>query len=328
MKKVLITRRTHPKGVALLQAETNVSELLNPSREQLRQALPGVNGIVAGVAVMYDSDLLDSAPDLLVVARHGVGLDNVNLKAATERGICVLYTPRAMITSVAEHAVGFMLALARSYKRGDAALKEDKYHTRDQLGAVDLQGKTLAIIGCGRIGSRVSQICSQGLGMRVITYDPYISAEQARRAGAELWPHLDDVLRSADVVTLHTPLTPETRHMISHAQLALMKPSAYLINTARGAVADEAAVLAALQSGRIAGFGADVFETEPTVSGNPLFHLPNAVVTPHSAGSSAECMQRIADTVARGMLAVFHGEHPGVDCMANPEVWEQRRTVG
>ena len=115
--------------------------------------------------------------------------------------------------------------------------------------------------------------------------------------------------------------------MIGEAQLAMMKPSAYLINTARGAVVDEAAVLAALQSGRIAGFGADVFETEPTVSSNPLFHLPNAVVTPHSAGSSAECMQRIADTAARGMLAVFHGEHPGADCLANPEVWERRRTL-
>ena len=188
MKNVLITRRTHAKGVALLQAETNVSELLNPGREQLRQALPGIDGIIAGVSVMYDGDLLDSAPNLLVVARHGVGLDNVDLQAATERGICVLYTPMAMITSVAEHAVGFMLSLARSYKRGDAALKEDKYHTRDQLGAVDLQGRTLGVIGCGRIGSRVSQICSQGLGMKVIAYDPYISgrtsASRRRRAVA------------------------------------------------------------------------------------------------------------------------------------------------
>ena len=325
MHNVLITRRTNPVGVTLLQSETSVRELLNPSRADLLAAMPGVHAMIAGIAVLFDDEFYARCPELLVLARHGVGLDNVDLPAATRHGVCILYTPQAMVTAVAEHAIGLMLALAKSFKRGDAALREDKYHTRDLLGAVDLHGKTLAVIGCGRIGSRVSRMCSAGLGMRVITYDPYISDEKAAAAGAERKPTLDEVLRSADVVTLHTPLTPETRHMISTAQLAMMKPSAYLINTARGPIVDEAALLAALRAGQIAGAGLDVYEKEPTTPDNPLFTMPNVVCTPHSAGSSLECMQRIAATVAHGMLDVLHGRRPSDDCFANPDVWERRR---
>ena len=327
MKTVLITRRTHPVGVSLLEAETNVRTLLNPARADLIAAMPGVHAMIAGISVLFDGDFFGHAPDLLVLARHGVGLDNVDLAAATEHGICILYTPMAMITAVAEHAVGLMLALAKSFKRGDSALREGKYHTRDLLGAVDLYGKTLGVIGCGRIGSRVSQMCSRGLGMSVITYDPYITDQQAGAAGAVRKPTLEEVLATADVVTMHTPLTSETRHMISTAQLALMKPAAYLINTARGPVVDERALIAALRAGTIAGAGLDVYEPEPPAGDNPLLAMPNAIVTPHSAGSSLECMQRIATTVARGILTVLRGERPAADCFANPAVWERRRTL-
>lgn len=325
MYNVLITRRTHQSGVVLLQGETNVRELLNPTRADLLAAMPGVQAMIGGIAVLFDDDFYARCPDLRVLARHGVGLDNVDLAAATRHGVCILYTPQAMVTAVAEHAIGLMLALAKSFKRADAALRDDKYHTRDLLGAVDLHGKTLAVIGCGRIGSRVSRMCSAGLGMRVITYDPYISDEQAAAADATRKPTLAEVLRAADVVTLHPPLTAETRHMIGAAQLAMMKPSAYLINTARGPIVDEAALLSALRAGQIAGAGLDVFEKEPTTPDNPLFTMPNVVCTPHAAGSSAECMQRIAATVARGILDVLYGHHPSDDCFANPEVWEQRR---
>lgn len=324
---VLITRRTHMLGASLLEAETNVRTLLNPSREDLIHALPGVQAVIAGISVLFDDDFYKRAPDLAVLARHGVGLDNVDLAAATANGVCILYTPQAMITAVSEHAVGMMLSLAKSFKRCEIALKEDKYHTRDQLGAIDLYGKTLAVIGCGRIGSRVSQICAHGLGMNVITYDPYISDEQALKAGAVRKTTLSEVLRAADVVTLHTPLTPETRHMISSEQLALLKPGAYLVNTSRGPVVDEPALVAALRAGAIAGAGVDVYEQEPTRPDNPLFAMPNVIATPHSAGSSAECMQRIAVTVARGILSVLHNERPNADCTANPGVWEQRRTL-
>lgn len=327
MKNVLITRRTHPSGVSLLAAEASVRDLLNPTREQLAPALPGVHGMVAGVSVTFDGELLDHAPDLVVMARHGVGMDNVDLPAATERGIVVLYTPKAMVISVAEHAVAFMLSTARAFKKGEIALLENKYATRDQLGAVDLYGKTLGVIGCGRIGSRVSQMCSRGLGMNVITYDPYITDEQAAKAGAQRKPSLAEVLRAADVLTLHTPLTAETRHMIGRQQLALMKPSAFLINTSRGPVVDEQDLVAALRAGQIAGAGLDVFEHEPTRAENPLFHMPNVMVTPHSAGSSLECLQRIAGMVARGILDVFHDQRPDEDCFANPEVWERRRRL-
>ena len=327
MKNVLITRRTHPLGVSLLETETQVRNLLNPTRAELIAALPGVHGIVAGISVAFDGDLLDRAPDLAVVARHGVGMDNVDLHAATERGICVLYTPLAMVTSVSEHAVGLMLSLARAFKKGDIALRENKYATRDQLGAVDLGGRTLGIIGCGRIGSRVARICGLGLGMKVITYDPYITDAKAAQAGADRKPTLEEVLRTADVVTLHTPLTMETRHMIGREQLAMMKPSAFLVNSARGPVVDEKALIAALQGGQIAGAGLDVYEPEPPALDNPLLSMPNVVVTPHSAGSSLECLQAIAKMVAQGILDVLHGERPSDDVLANPEVWERRRMV-
>jgi D-3-phosphoglycerate dehydrogenase len=325
VKNVLITRRTNVVGMSLLQSETNVRELLNPSRADLLAAMPGVHALIGGISIPFDGDFFDRSPDMLVLARHGVGLDNVDLAAATERGVVILYTPQAMVTAVAEHAVAFMLSLAKSFKRGDIALKEDKYHTRDLLGSVDLFGKTVAVIGCGRIGSRVAQMCKHGLGMQVITYDPYISDEQAAAAGAVRRPTLEEVLRAADVVTMHTPLTAETRHMIGAAQLALMKPTAYLINTSRGPVVDEVALLAALREGRIAGAGLDVFEKEPTTPDNPLFALPNVMATPHSAGSSLECLQRIAAMVARGILDVLHGVQPDPNCVANPEVWARRR---
>lgn len=325
MPNVLITRRTHPLGVSLLQAETDVRTLLNPSRQELMAALPDVDAMIAGVSVMFDGELLDHAPRLLVLARHGVGLDNVDLKAATERGICVLYAPQAMTVAVAEHAVGLMLAVAKSFKRGDLALREGKFHNRDLLGEVDLYGKTLGIIGCGRIGSRVSRICSRGLGMNVITYDPYITDLQAAKVDAARKQTLAEVLREADVVTLHTPLTDETRHMIGEEQLAMMKPTAYLINTARGPVVDERALIAALESGKIAGAGVDVFEVEPPATDNPLLSMPNVIATPHAAGSSLECMQRIALTISRGILAVLHDQQPEAESMANPEVWARRR---
>jgi D-3-phosphoglycerate dehydrogenase / 2-oxoglutarate reductase len=327
MKTVLITRRTHPSGVSLLAAETNVRELLNPTRDQLAPALPGIHGMVAGVSVAFDGEMLDHAPDLMVMARHGVGMDNVDLPAATERGIVVLYTPKAMVTAVAECAVAFMLSVAKSFKKGDIAIHENKYANRDLLGSVDLYGKTLAIIGCGRIGSRVSQMCGRGLGMKVITYDPYITDEHAAKAGAARKSTLAEVLTTADVVTLHTPLTTETRHMIGREQLAMMKKSAYLINTSRGSVVDEPALVAALQAGQIAGAGLDVFEQEPTRSDSPLFAMPNVMCTPHSSGSSQECLQRIAAMVARGILDVLHDQRPDEDCFANPEVWQQRRRV-
>lgn len=326
-KSVLITRRTHPIGVSLIEAEAVVRTLLNPGRADLRQALPGVHGIIAGISVMFDGDMLDSAPDLLVLARHGVGMDNVDLPAATERGICVLYTPQAMITAVAEHAVGLMFAVAKSFKKGDLALREGKYHTRDLLGSVDLYGKTLGVVGCGRIGSRVARMCRNGLGMNVLTYDPYVSDEQIANAGASRAASLDEMLQASDVVTIHVPLNDETRHMIGRGQLSIMKSSAYLINTARGPVIDEQALIGALQAQKIAGAAMDVFEPEPPVADNPLFSLPNVIATPHSAGSSLECLQRIAVAVSRGILDVFSGRQPDGEALANPEVWERRRPL-
>ena len=325
MRNFLITRSTHPAGLSALAEQANIRELLNPSRQELIAALPGVHAIVAGTGVMYDAALLAQAPSLLAIARYGVGLDNVDLASATERGICVLYTPQATPPSVAEHAVSLMLCLAKALKSYDDMLPKEAFRSSSTTKAIDLDGKILAVIGCGRIGSRVSRICARGLGMKVIVYDPYIPVEQATAAGAELKATLDEVLAAADVVSLHTPLTIETRHLISHEQLARMRPTAFLINTARGAVVDESALINALREGRIAGAGLDVFDPEPPASDNPLLQMPNVVVTPHKAGSTQDCLLRVSMTLVKDLRSLFRGERP--EFLANPEVWERRRPI-
>lgn len=325
MHKLIITRHLHPAGLRMLREEFDITELVNPSKQTMMDALPGVQAVIANVSPRYDGDLLDHAPDLVVVARHGVGMDNVDLDAHTRRGICVLWTPDAMRLSVAEHTVGLMLSLSRCLDLSRQILQSGEYTRRHDMRMVNLRGKTLGIIGCGRIGGRVAEICSGSLGMKVIVYDPYIPAAQAADVGAELWPSLGDVLAASDVVSLHVPLTAETQHMISRQQLAQMKRSAYLINCARGPVVDEPALVAALRAGRIAGAGIDVFEEEPPSADNPLFHMPNVAVTPHSAGSAQECLEEIATTLARDLHALMRGIRPTY--LANPEVWERRRPL-
>lgn len=251
-----------------------------------------------------DAAALDAMPLLRVIAKHGVGLDNVDLDEARRRRIPVVCTPDAASQAVAEHAVALLLALARRLGEAQAAARQGRFHERTHLEGFELSGRTLGIIGLGRIGRRVARIAAGGFGMRVLAYDPYAAADGVP---AELVPALDDLLAAADAVTLHVPLTPQTRGLIDAARLRQMRPGALLVNTARGAVIDEDALVQALTGGRLGGAALDVFAEEPLPADHPLCRAPNTVLTPHVAGTTASALDRTARMAAQAVLDELGG---------------------
>jgi phosphoglycerate dehydrogenase-like enzyme len=285
--------------------------------------LPGVTAAVLGIGIDADGEFMDTAgSSLLVVARHGIGVDNVDIPAATERGILVINTPDAPSESTAEHAVGLLLAVAKRIVAGDMSLRGIDI-PRPQLMGTEVAGRSLGVVGCGRIGRRVAEICAVGLKMRVVTYDPHC-AEWAEQAGLGIKQvdNLDELLAQADFVTLHPSFTQETYHLIGERELRLMKPGAYLINTSRGPVGDELALARVLGEGHLAGAAMDVFDPEPPSPDHPLLRLSNVVVTPHMASYTDLGYQKMSDGVVDQLLQIFQGERP--THLVNPEVWPGR----
>lgn len=276
--------------------------------------------IIASSAITYDAALLDAAPRLRIIARGGIGLDNVDVEAATQRGIAVCNTPDGPTESTAEHTVAMMLALAKRIKQGNVNLAAGQFGPRTGLLGSEVQGKTLGLIGLGRIGRRVAEICRLGLQMRVLAYDPFVSAERAGELGVGL-ADLDTVIAEADVLSLHLPLTPDTRHLIDRERIALMKDGAYLLNLARGPLVDEAALLDALEAGKLAGAGLDAFETEPLPADSPWRDHPDVIATPHTASVTAEGRARTDVMAVQEVLAFFNGQRPAN--VVNPEVLDQ-----
>ncbi len=258
---------------------------------------------------------------LRVVARRGIGIDNVNLADATERGIAVVNTPDAPTESTAEHTVALLLAIAKRVVAGDISLRGGEIE-RTQLLGTEVRGRVLGVVGCGRIGSRVAEIASQGLRMRVISYDPYVDWSAVCVPELETVDSLDALLTEADFVTLHTPLVLETRGMIGQAELRKMKPGAYLINASRGGVLDERALVEVLREGHLSGAALDVFDPEPPAPDNPLLEMANVVATPH-IGSYTETGTSAMDIGAvRQVLQVLRGERPAN--LMNPRAWPGR----
>lgn len=235
-----------------------------------------------------------------------MGVDNVDVKAATERGIMVINAPESTSITVAEHSIGLMLALARKISIADRSVKEGKWEKNRFMG-IELNGKTLGIIGMGRIGSQVV-VRTKAFGMDILVYDPYISREAAEEMGVTV-TDLETLLRESDIVTIHVPLTPETRHLISDDEFKLMKETAFIVNCARGGIIDEDALYRALKDGEIAGAALDVFEEEPP-EGSPLLELENVVLTPHIGASTAEAQRDAAIIVANEIKTVFQGGAP------------------
>ena len=273
----------------------------------LRAALPRAHVLLVRSETQVTDTLMGSAPGLKLVGRAGMGVDNIDVAAATRRGVTVLNTPGANTVSAAEHAVGLMMALVRRIPWAAESMRKGEWDRKRFAGA-ELHGKTLGVVGLGRIGSHVAGI-ARAFGMKILAHDPYLSEAHARALGAEVVA-LDDLLSRSDLVTLHVALTDKTRHLIDARRLALMKPRAALINTARGGLVDEAALCAALQEKRIGGAALDVFEREPLPADSPLRKLEAVVLTPHVAASTGEAQERtsveicvaVRDAITKGEI--------------------------
>ena len=315
---VVVSGPIHPDGLALLERECRVIVTEDPTEEGMIRTAADAEGILFRVRPGCPAFLMEACKRLKVVGRHGVGLDTVDIPAATRLGIAVVHAPGSNSQAVAEHALMLMLACVKRTLVIDRLTRRGDWRPRTEDANTELGGKTLGIIGVGNIGRRVARFCG-ALGMRVLGYDKYVPDDEVRRRGAEPQPSLEALLPQCDVVTCHTPLTPETRHMINARTLALMKPGAIFINTSRGGVQDERALFEALTRGHLAAAGLDVFEQEPTPLDNPLLNLDNVVVSSHVAGVTREANRQMAVQVAGEMLRVLRGERPEV--LVNPEVW-------
>jgi D-3-phosphoglycerate dehydrogenase len=251
-------------------------------------------------------EVIERAANLKVISRTGVGVDNVDVKAATEKGILVLNTPEANSISVAEHTLALIVAISKQLVMYDSELRAGNFAIRRTNRSVDIDGKTLGLIGCGRIGRFTAEKCKAAFNMNVIGYDPYIK----ELPGITLYENIEDVFAKADYISLHLPLTDETRNMVGESLLSKMKPTAFLINTSRGGIVDEAALARMLKEERIAGAALDVLESEPPKADNPLLPLKNVILTPHSAALTKECSARVAHEAALGISDYLKGKTP------------------
>lgn len=285
--------------------------------------LPGAAAVIMGVENQADGSFMDRAgASLKVIARHGIGVNNVDIPAATARGILVVNTPDAPTESTAEHTVALLLALAKRVVAGDISLRGADI-PRAQLMGTEVRGRVLGIIGVGRIGRRVAEICALGLKMRVLAYDPYCPDWISITAmGIEPVDSLDRLLAQADFVTLHASLTPQTHHLIGERELRLMKPTAYLINASRGPLINETALGRVLTEGHLAGAALDVFDPEPPLPTNPLLQMTNVVVTPHISSYTDLGYLAMGVGAVEQVLQVLWGERPPY--LLNPEAWPSR----
>ena len=283
------------------------------------------DAIILGGNTVMDGPRMDRiGPRLRMVARPGIGVDKIDAAAATARGIMVLNTPDGPTESTAEHAIALMLNLTKGVATGDRVLRAGKGFPNYGSLPIGLEalGATLGLVGLGRIGGRVAEI-ARVLGMRVVAYDPFVTPARAAALGVELAPSLRDVLTVADVVSLHCPSMPETYRLINAETLALMRPGSFLVNVARGALIDEAALLEVLRSGHLAGAGLDVFDPEPPLADNPLFSLPNTICTTHVGSYTSAGVLRMHVQCAEQVASALRGERP--TNLVNPEVWGKHR---
>jgi len=292
--KILVTDPIHEDGIKILERVGEVDVRTGLTTKQLLEEIKGYDVLVVRSATKVTKDVIEAGRKLKIIARAGAGLDNIDVQAASARGIELINAPEAPTIAVAELVIGLMLSWARQLSRADASTKQGRWEKAQLMGS-ELRGKTLGIIGTGRIGRAVGYRAKAFL-MNLLAFDVEQSIEFAERTGAR-YVDLGELLRKSDFVTLHIPLLPETHHMIGRRELGLMKPTAVLINTSRGEVVDEAALADALQRGKIAGACLDVYEREPPRD-SPLLKLPNAILTPHIGASTAEAQCEAALLIA------------------------------
>ncbi len=301
---VLIAEKLAPSVLEAFGDEVEIRHVDGTDRPALLEAVADADALLVRSATKVDAEVLAASDKLKVVARAGVGLDNVEVPAATERGVMVVNAPTSNIVSAAEHAMALLLAVARNVAPADASLRAGEWK-RSAYGGVELNGKTVGVVGLGKIGQLVATR-AEAFGTKIIAYDPYISASRAAQLGIEL-VSLDELLQRADAISIHLPKTAETLGLIGAEELKKCKPSAIIINAARGGLVDEDALAEALANGRLGGAGIDVYRTEPTTS-SPLFELPNVVATPHLGASTVEAQDRAGTDVAHSTLQALRGD--------------------
>ena len=279
--RVLVTDKLAEEGLALLKAQPGLEVVVNTKLDPagLRAALAEADGIVIRSGTQLTAEVLKDQPRLKVIVRAGVGVDNIDVPAASRQGIVVMNTPGGNTVSTAEHTMALILALSRNVAPASASMKAGKWD-RNKFTGSQLGGKTLGVVGLGRVGLAVAKR-ALGFDMTVIGFDPFLSAERAGEFGVESVARLDDLWSRCDIITLHTPLSAETRHIVGARELAMMKPGVRLINCARGGLIDEAALVEALDSGKVAGAAIDAFDPEPPPADHSLVNHPKVLVTPH-----------------------------------------------
>ncbi|MCF8571369.1 phosphoglycerate dehydrogenase [Gordonia sp. HY002] len=300
---VLIADKLAPSTVEALGGDVEVRWVDGPDRPKLLEAVVDADAILVRSATTVDAEVLDAGKKLKIIARAGVGLDNVDVPAATERGVMVVNAPTSNIHSAAEHAIALLMSTARQVPAADATLREHTWK-RSSFSGVEIFDKTVGVVGLGRIGQLVAARLA-AFEAKIVAYDPYVSAARAAQLGIELLP-LDELLERADLITIHLPKTKETAGLIGEEQLKLVKKDAIIVNAARGGLIDEAALAAAITEGRLRGAGMDVFDSEPCTD-SPLFELPQVVVTPHLGASTAEAQDRAGTDVAKSVKLALAG---------------------
>jgi D-3-phosphoglycerate dehydrogenase len=322
--RVLVTEKLSEAGLELLRRHFEVDVKEDLARGDLAGEIAPYDALVIRSATRVTAEVLEAAPRLKVVARAGIGIDNVDVDAATRRGVMVVNAPQSNTISAAEHTMALLLAQARNVPQANTELHAGRWE-RERWEGVELASKTLGLIGLGRVGTLVAPR-AQAFGMRVIAFDPYVSVERAKELGVDVMPTLESLLVQADFVSIHLPGSPETHGLIGEHQLAMLKPGARLVNTSRGGIVDEDALAKALEDGRLAGAALDVFAVEPA-TGSPLLGFEQVVVTPHLGASTVEAQDKAGTTVAEMVRLALEGQFVpyAVNVSAGAEVSEAVR---
>ena len=302
--RVLVSDSMSDAGLAPLQADPDiqVDVITGLALEKLVEVIPPYDALLVRSATKVTAAVIQAGKNLRVIGRAGVGVDNIDVEAATQAGVVVVNAPTGNVVAAAEHTIAMLMALARHIAQADAHVHGGQWK-RDKFMGVEVRDKILGTVGLGRVAQEVVRR-AQGLGMQILAYDPYVTAEYANQRGVTL-TDLDSLVAQADFVTLHVPLTPQTHHLINRERLGRMKPNARIINVARGGVIDEAALAEAVAAGRLAGAALDVFENEPLEADSPLRKQPNIILTPHLGGSTVEAQEKVAEDVALQVVDVL-----------------------
>jgi D-3-phosphoglycerate dehydrogenase len=310
MKKILVNEKVSSDALDILKKAGEVVYMPSGDLAEFTKLVRDVTAVMLDTTIKFTPELMDAAPELKVISRTGTGVDNVNIEAATERGILVLHTPDGNTVTVAEHTIALMTGITKHLLYLDGETRNGHFKTARRLYLpIDLDGKTLGIIGYGRIGKQVAKKCMGAFNMKVIIYDPYIS-DSVIAPGVIRYSSEEMVYKEADIVSLHVPLTEETKKHVDERLLSLMKPSAYLINSARGNIVDEAYLVKMLDENKLAGAAFDVLTNEPPLENEPFLSSPKTIISPHSAALTVECTVRVACEAATGIADYLGGRTP------------------